>query len=643
MINRLILEKLTLKGFRKDYIVEFQRGLNFISGPLSTGKSSIAEMINYALGSKKHKAYIEIKQSCTSVELEFIIDNERFKIKRPLFDFTRPVQLFKWNERENEFEKRFILLEVDIPSNESSLSRFLLEKLGLSNIKVANQSFSFRDLYKYAYVDQTHIDTDNLLNEKLSGVSLKRKPTFEIILNIYDQFLGELKAKLKEKRKNITQLEKKKEDIKEFLSSLNLLDKKEYERVKEEKKALLIERSSELKEIKLKVALDNDNTRFLEDDIHKFEGILKTFETKIDDFRKYINKLILLRNQYGGDIEKIELIIEGAEALGDINFRVCPSCQMELEEKNGCYLCGNSKTSIDKVEIEIYKKELNTLKIKKTNLDKFITDKQSELTMMKNSKDSYFSKLRFRENQLDLLQKEYVSPFLKRIEFLNQEIGFIKKSLNENKKNLKIMNKYNEIIDNLEDEKDAEVKLKEKIKEAEKIILDKTEVLNHLSELFYNILLKFSFPKLDEAYIHPKSYLPYVRGVKYDDLGSGGAVTMTHMAYFLSIALLKCANKNHPGIIIIDSPRKNMGADDKNGDDEFKDERIFNSIIKLFIEIIEKNNINGIKIDNKDLQIIVINNGYPDFLDKKYIIKEFDGDGNKGLPYGLIDDIIPKK
>ena len=39
---------------------------------MSTGKSSIAEMINYAFGSEKHNAYIEIRDSCKEVELEFL-------------------------------------------------------------------------------------------------------------------------------------------------------------------------------------------------------------------------------------------------------------------------------------------------------------------------------------------------------------------------------------------------------------------------------------------------------------------------------------------------------------------------------------------------------------------------------------------
>lgn len=73
------MEKLTLIGIRKNYEVKFKNGLNIISGPMSTGKSSIAEMINYAFGSQKHNMYIEMRKSCKEVELDFLLEKVNIK------------------------------------------------------------------------------------------------------------------------------------------------------------------------------------------------------------------------------------------------------------------------------------------------------------------------------------------------------------------------------------------------------------------------------------------------------------------------------------------------------------------------------------------------------------------------------------
>ena len=77
--------------------------------------------------------------------------------------------------------------------------------------------------------------------------------------------------------------------------------------------------------------------------------------------------------------------------------------------------------------------------------------------------------------------------------------------------------------------------------------------------------------------------------------------------------------------LMIDSPRKNLGIDASQ--EEFRDEKIFNSIVNTFMEMDK---------DYKEkIQLIVVNNGYPDFLPREYIKVEFDAAGQKGL----IDDI----
>ena len=161
MKPRLRLDSLTLLGSRKNYVVSFKDGFNLISGPTSTGKTSILEMIDYALGAKSHKAYIEIGNSCSHVELVIDIGTERYQIRRQLFDFNAEVIVSDWNEEKQKFlfYNRF---EVDVPSNPNSLSAFLIEKLGLANLSIRGQAFSFRDIYKYCYLKQTEIDNEEI-------------------------------------------------------------------------------------------------------------------------------------------------------------------------------------------------------------------------------------------------------------------------------------------------------------------------------------------------------------------------------------------------------------------------------------------------------------------------------------------------
>ena len=126
----------------------------------------------------------------------------------------------------------------------------------------------------------------------------------------------------------------------------------------------------------------------------------------------------------------------------------------------------------------------------------------------------------------------------------------------------------------------------------------------------------------------------YITFNKYDDIGSLAGVTLITMAYYISLLLVGINESyRHPGMLIIDSPRKNLGAQaSKNEDDELKDEKIFNATMKHLYEIAERN--------KECIQVIVVNNGYPDFIPNECVVAEFDSDQRNGLPHGLIDDAV---
>ena len=106
-------------------------------------------------------------------------------------------------------------------------------------------------------------------------------------------------------------------------------------------------------------------------------------------------------------------------------------------------------------------------------------------------------------------------------------------------------------------------------------------------------------------------------------------VSLITIAYYFTLLLVgKDELFSHPNLLIIDSPRKNLGA--QAADEEFKDEKIFNATIKYLYEKAEQH--------KNELQVIVVNNGHPTFIPSECVIAEFDSDGRDGLPVGLIDD-----
>ncbi|OAA87777.1 AAA family ATPase [Clostridium ljungdahlii] len=626
------LKKLSLIGTRKNYEVIFKDGLNYISGPTSTGKTSILEMINYALGSEKHKNYIEIGQSCIAVELEIEIKDCKYKIRRKLFEFNEPVAVFAWNSQSNTFEL-LDTYEIDIPSNPKSLSAFLLEKLDLSNIKVAKQEFSFRDLFKFSYLKQTEIDNENIMGEKNWQTSIKRKPTFEIIFNMYDKLVAELKTSLKVKNKELRELQIKNKGISEFLERIDVVDLKTYFKKRQYAESNILEKQKQLEDIKRTNNTNDEISLSLQKRIVNLKNSIEKIEKDISDQKQYLNKLQMLKNQYISEVHKIDFIIEGYKTLDKYDYILCPSCLQPINKNDDlhtCSLCGREKTELKIDEILQFKQDKKRFIKKHKELVEFIKREEKNLQILIKKNSGFKADLLNLEKELLYLQKDYVNPYIEQIEQLNYEIGELNRALREldNDHNLFIeLDRINKLYDS----KQQSIKdLNEKIKNTENSSVNRDELIKDLSGLLSGILDAFAFPKLENAYIDEKTYLPYVRGRLYRDLGSLASVTLITMAYYLAITIKARKEEfNHLGLLIIDSPRKNLGA--KASEEGFKDEEIFNSIVRCLIKV-------G-KDYEESIQLIVVNNGYPAFLDKINIIKEFDGDGTKGLPYGLIDDI----
>ncbi|PMQ27130.1 AAA family ATPase, partial [Listeria monocytogenes] len=584
---KLFLKTFRMIGIDKNYGFNFKKGLNFISGPTSTGKTTIFELIDYALGAKQHKSYIEVGQKCTDIELEIILDNTTYKIKRRLFDYKLPVLIEILDEANQKFLE-YGIFDVENSNNEKSLSSFLLSKLGLSGVKIASQNLSFRDLFKYSYLKQIEIDNEDILSSESNPVlNNKRKSTFEIIFNFYDQLLGELKAKLKESQEELKNETLRYEGIETFLKTSNIenfesvkLRRNEINQQIIELKELLGDKSNHKSE-----GISNPKVQELNASVRLKKINLKKYYDELNDKDEYIGKLRLLSNQYESDIAKLDATIMGIKGINKYEFLICPNCMKPLEtHQNGanCHLCGDNMDDIVENTLILKTEKKNTVK-KRNELEKHISYKVTEKfelqKVIKNLNDDINSD----ERILEELTEEYVNPFIEEISLINMALGRYYKELDGLENSLRFIKELNRLTLLLSDKEKEVNRLKEQIK-GKANLNDKSSTLDMLSTRFSSILKEFQFPKLEKAYVNPKDYLPYVRERKYNSLGSLGAVTLITMAYYLSIFVETEEDiYNHLNLLMIDTPRKNLGTSSQN--EEFQDEEIYNSVIKYFISL----------------------------------------------------------
>jgi hypothetical protein len=158
------------------------------------------------------------------------------------------------------------------------------------------------------------------------------------------------------------------------------------------------------------------------------------------------------------------------------------------------------------------------------------------------------------------------------------------------------------------------------------------DVLAQISGRYASILTEIGFPKIQaEGELGPyidNKLVPYVRGRSYREASSGGQVLIS-LAWIL--AVFETAYERdaaHPGILMIDTPQKNLGGQAAAGDDDFADitliERFYTHVMRW---------LDG---PGKGAQVIIVDNTPPPLADPHVVIR-FTRNPDRP-PFGLIDN-----
>jgi hypothetical protein len=152
-------------------------------------------------------------------------------------------------------------------------------------------------------------------------------------------------------------------------------------------------------------------------------------------------------------------------------------------------------------------------------------------------------------------------------------------------------------------------------------------VIARLSNRFGDILREIGYPKLSEPFID-NDLIPHVRGLSYDHASSGGLVLIS-LAWYLAIwevAYEQAARA--PGLLLIDSPQKNLGHAARPDDPDFADARLVENFYR---------HVQGwLAGPGAGAQLVVIDNSPPDLVANDVIVRYT---RNPDIPpYGLIDN-----
>jgi len=629
---KLIVNHLILVGSRKNYEVPFKKGLNIIYGDSDTGKSSILSLINYCLGSSKIDFYDEIEMTGKYCLLEVVLRGEIYTIKRDIFRPTDEIEVYKCSHNEiNNFFPKYYSPNYVQTSEDGFFSDFLLSSMNIPIIKLKEapskvdskmKRLSFRDIFKYNYLDQ-----DKIGNKKIFGDNppylVKLRETFKLMYNVLDSQILELEKVIGEKINLKSELEKKNKSVSSFLKETEVDSLKDLTIKLENIDAEINAIFDELRNIDKEIIKDSSELDYLRKQIQQKEREILELSQDLSVNQQEIKQNISLRNEYSNDIRKVIATLEVIDKLPKIEDRQtdCPVCEQSMS-------LSKLKENFTNSDSKSVKGELNGLRRRKKEIEKIydllkksIENKEHQIK----TKESDLEELRY---LLDKQSIDIVSPFINKRDALSNRGG----NLESDRKNLKHFYKIR-IQQSINDDE---------IEELESKISEHNETLK---------LLKDNAPKLDDVFkdlgtklkdfvnfvgvknsqnvkISPKTYLPNIRNREYEQITSGGVRTITSVGYFISLMLYASENGvNYPSFLMIDTIAKYIG---KTKDKDLVETDIKEDLAEGMNDLKKYENIYKYLISlnksSNSFQIIIVDNDIPESMVndlKPYIRKHF--------------------
>lgn len=602
----LQLRRIVFRGVTGDAHLEFRSGVNVICGASDTGKSFLAEAIDFMLGGSELRPIPE-RASYGEIELYLSVgDTEHWRLHRATSGGH-----FSLMDLDATDEQETIIKQTHAHDRTDNLSGFLLAKIGLlgkrvlqSSKKGTTRSLSFRDLARLAIVQEGEIQqrgspfwsgqyvskTAELATVKLlltgvddSAVLSKPDdvPANTKAIALIDELLADLSREIEDAGN----------DRAELLSQLERLDAS----IAQQRQSLDLAQR----------ALDNA----LAQRRHAFQE-RSSMQERLREIGELLARFDLLRAHYTVDTHRLHAIRESGSLFVHVDVVPCPVCGAHPEDQHRDAGCdGDVNSIVSAATSEIEKIARLTRELEATVLD---------LRAESDGLDSAIAQKDIECRGLDAEIQATVTPDLR-----GRQASF--SELVETRSTVKRLVDLFVRREMLEDRKRTLQDVPEVIGD-ERVEAGIPDSMAHaLSMKVSAILHAWNFP--GDCHVHfDKSTTDFVIDGKQRGSRGKGLRAITHAA--VNIALLEyCQEKDlpHPGFLLLDSPL--LAYFQPEGDD---DHALKGTDLKeRFYEYLVQHH-------GKQSQILIIENQHPAAaLEHRLTMTVFTGNPDEGR-YGLL-------
>lgn len=574
------LKSLKLICKKSEELIEFGSRISFFHGQMSSGKSTVVELVNFCFGGKRIKTPA-ISSEGIKVQLALETPEKLLLIERSFGSESVDVS---WRQGEDLFSEKLPISAGSDPVIGDSifnLSDFLLSMLGITPIKVRESKqkessplrrLSFREFYRFCYLDQPHLDS-SFFRLETPVLNEKSKDVLKYIFGFQSDRLTILTQELQELRQRQRSLREAATQIKEFLESYGFASEtdidtkihavdKELDHLESEKDSQVHGGMLKMVSDDLRNRADNLNNRYYE----KQEAI-SDIRLRIEEQKSLRAELISLKL-------KAARAVNATALLSGAKFDACPCCGREVAsttDPDHCSLCKAELSSTPSPEISpsVLEQDLadriEDLRISLRRLESSLLAQEASVNTIAEERAEA-------ENEIAEVRSSVESEYLKRARKIESEIG----KYSERRRFLLKVRKMPSAIEQRQKKADAlssDISEKQRQIEAEekKFNEGRTNV-QALEKNFLDILIAIRFPEIsdkDKIQVNTRSWMPFIHPSKpdsepwtFEDAGSGGKTVLFKICY--ALAIHKTAAEKDlfiPRWFIVDSTMKNITPD----------------------------------------------------------------------------------
>jgi hypothetical protein len=493
----LILSRLLIiKSGRAVYDEKYHFGLNVIRGRNSSGKTTIARAIVYALGADIKQWTPELL-TCDFVVAEVIINKEFITLRRPIDSERRnPMEIF-WGSYENALQASIAGWErypYNNYENKKSFSKVLFESLGLPEIKGYQEAnITMHQILRLMYGDQSSPANKILGAEDFDSI-ITREAIGDLLCGIYNDDLFNAKTRLKiidsQLNTAISKLKSFYQIMGKNTSDIKSLDiDSEIAQAKDEIDFLSNENEN-VKQIGYGEVID-ENSQELMSNLHKSKTDLYNKTERLSALDFDISDSEVFIRELKKKVSNLNDSIAITRVVNAFSYKNCPACFTDLSRLNRkddeCGLCG-TKINSDTSAVSLHKMR-NEIEMQIKESSKLLEGNIKEAKILRSSIYELKIQVKLLEGRYRDIATDLASSKQRKLQKNYQKIGYLERSIEGLIRDRGIIDQIKIITDERDNLTHDASELKEFIKQSEsKQLKRRRDVALAISEEVANIL-----------------------------------------------------------------------------------------------------------------------------------------------------------